>query len=297
VANRIVIKGQTVDLFVQFRDQSGEPTNTDVAPSVEISDANGTVIRILSSTGVSKVVDTAGLYQFSYTVPLANTSDGYFTDRWVANIGNTQVSSSFQFLVFEGGSVDQDIDATFTPGTTFNFAFSQAEVNGIDKLLHILKKRLKNDGVRKVPDGSGGFIDEACSIFSNDELICFLVNSLSEFNQWPHFTQFTFADVQIQDLFTDIIVQGANLLALAAQTLIEKGREFTINDNGVTYQPPQVADILNTQYGTQLGYYKEKLKAIKTSLKPGPKSLGTFRVTAVSPNFLRLRHLRERQIV
>jgi len=96
-----------------------------------------------------------------------------------------------------------------------------------------------------VPDtGVGGYTEVPCVIFTTDELTCFLINSLSEFNQWPHFTNFTFADVQIQDLFADIIIQGAVLLALAAQTLIEKGREFSITDNGVTYQPPQVSDIL-----------------------------------------------------
>jgi len=125
----------------------------------------------------------------------------------------------------------------------------------------------------------------------------FLINGLNEFNQWPHFTSFNFCDAQITGLFSDIVIQGAYLLAVAAQSLIERGREFSINDNGVTYQPPIISEILTTQYNTQLAYYKEKLKAIKTSLKPAPKGLGTFRVTAISPNFLRLRHLRERQIL
>ncbi|GAF93973.1 unnamed protein product, partial [marine sediment metagenome] len=89
----------------------------------------------------------------------------------------------------------------------------------------------------------------------------------------------------------------AVLLALAAQALIERGREFSITDSGVTYQPPAVSDMLNTQYSAQLADYKEKLKMIKCSMKPEPRGLGTFRVTAISPNFLRLRHLRERQIL
>ena len=183
------------------------------------------------------------------------------------------------------------------PGDVFSHTFTEEEVEGINKLLRILKKRLKNDGTRKVSDGAGGFIDEACSIFSNDELICFLINSLSEFNQIPHFSDFQFSDNQIQNIFSAIIIQGAVLLALAAQALIERGREFVITDNGVTYQPPAVSEILNTQYATQLADYKEKLKFIKINLKPSPKGLGTFRVTAISPNFLRLRHLRARQIV
>jgi hypothetical protein len=296
MADRVGIRGRFIDVFVRFSDPSGEPVNADVPPSVEVTDTIGVVRRVLNTAGVSQITDSPGLYQFSYEIPISGP-DGYWTDRWVALIGDETVESSFQFYVQEGGAVEQDVEAEYTPGTSYTFEFTKAEVEGIDKLLEILKKRLKNDGIRKVPDGAGGFVEEACHIFTPDELTCFLINSLSEFNQWPHFTQFTFADVQIQDIFLDIIVQGANLLALAAQTLIEKGREFTITDNGVTYQPPQVSEILNAQYGTQLAYYKEKLKAIKTSLKPSPKGLGTFRVTAVSPNFLRLRHLRERQIV
>lgn len=296
MADRVGIKGRDIEIFVRFSDPSGEPVNADSSPRVEVTDSNGTVIRTLSNSGVSQVSDAVGLYRFSYEIPLT-VADGYCEDRWVALIGNQQVSSTFRFLVLDGGDVEQDIDVTFSPGTDYSFDFTKTEVEGIDKLLDILKKRLKNDGVRKVPDGAGGYTEEACSIFTNDELVCFLINSLSEFNQWPHFTEFTFADAQIQNIFLDVIIQGAVLLALAAQALIEKGREFTITDNGVTYQPPQVSEILNSQYGTQLGYYKEKLKAIKSSLKPAPRGLGTFRVTSVSPNYLRLRHLRQRQIV
>jgi hypothetical protein len=295
--DRIITRGHPVTLYVRFRDLAGNPINADTTPRVEISDPNGTIVRPLSTSGVTQDSESVGLYKFNYSPSLTLGVDGYHQDRWVAVIGGETVQASFQFLVIDGGSITQDVDYVPTPGDDHIFEFTQAETDGINILLKLLKKRLKNDGTRKVPDGNGGFIDEPCSIFSNEELICFLVNSLSEFNQWPHFTQFTFADPQIYGIFADIIIQGANLLALAAQTLIEKGREFSISDNGVTYQPPQVADMLNNQYGTQLGYYKEKLKAIKTSLKPSPKSLGTFRTTAISPAFIRLRHLRSRQIV
>lgn len=296
MADSIGIRGRYVETYVRFSDSNGEPVNTDSTPKVAVTDSNGTLRRASSSNGVSLVADTTGLYSFSYKIPLTGP-DSYWTATWSAKIGNEDVTASFDFLVLEGGTVERDVDADFTPGDTYTFDFTKAEVDGINKLLHILKKRLKNDGVRKVPDGAGGYIEEACYIFTDDELTCFLINSLSEFNQWPHFTEFTFADAQIQGLFLDIIVQGAVLLSLAAQTLIEKGREFTITDNGVTYQPPTVSEVLNSQYGTQLAYYKEKLKMIKTNLKPAPISVGTFRVTAISPNYLRLRHLRERRII
>ena len=295
MANRLQSRGRFIDLFVQFRDSAGNLANTDRIPSVEISDANAVVRQILTNQGVTLACDP-GLYQFSFEIPLTGP-DGYWTDRWVGKIGDESVEASFEFLVLESGSIAEAIEPDPQPGSAFEQTFTKAEVEGIDQLLRILKKRVKNDGTRKVSDGAGGFIDEFCAIFSNDELICFLINSLSEFNQIPHFSDFQFSDEQIRNTFSAIIIQGAVLLALAAQTLIEKGREFSITDNGVTYQPPMVSEILNTQFTTQLADYKEKLKFIKANLKPSPKGLGTFRVTAVSPNFLRLRHLRERQIV
>lgn len=295
MANRLGIKGRTVDIYVRFVDAAGNPVNADETPQVKITDTNGVVRQSFSNLGIS-LVDDPGLYKLEYLIPLSGP-DGYWNDVWKAEIGGEEIQSTFEFQVISAGSLSEGEEPTFAPGDEFEHVFTKEEVLCINKLLKILKKRLKNDGVRKVPDGEGGFIEEKCSVFSDSELICFLINSLSEFNSYPHFTNFTFSDPVICDLFLDIIIQGALLLALAAQALIEKGREFSITDNGVTYQPPAVSDILNNQYSAQLADYKEKLKIIKTNIKPTPKGLGTFRVTSISPAFLRLRHLRQRQIL
>lgn len=293
--SRIGIRGRMVELFVRFVDAAGEPVNADATPTVQILDPNETIVQSSTNVGVS-LVDDPGLYKFSFNIPLT-TIDGYFVDRWTAKIGNETVTNDFEFQVTSAGTITEDVSPIFEAGDQVPWDFTKDEIYGINVLLKILKCRLKNDGVRKVPDGAGGYVEVPCAVFSNAELICFLVNGLSSFNQYPHFTQFKFSDPQIYTIFSDIIVQGGVLLALAAQALIERGREFSINDNGVTYQPPQVSEILNSQYSAQLGDYKEKLKMIKASMKPDPRGLGTFRVTSVNPNFLRLRHLRERQIL
>jgi len=295
MANRLGIRGRTVEMFVRFVDTAGNPVNADDTPKVKIADSNGLIWRSFSNVGVS-LVDDPGLYKLEYEIPL-NFIDGYANDFWRASIGGTEVETTFEFLVISAGTLTADEEPTNTPGDPFLYNFSKEEVVGINKLLKILKKRLKNDGIRKVPDGEGGYIEEKCVVFSDSELICFLVNSLSEFNAYPHFTNFSFADSAIQDLFLDITIQGAVLLALAAQALIEKGREFVITDNGVNFQPPQIAELLNNQFSTQLADYKEKLKMIKASLKPSPMGLGTFRVTSIAPAYLRLRHLRQRQVI
>jgi len=291
---RIGIRGRTVELFVKFVDAVGNPTNSDETPEVQIIDSEGTIQQSFSNLGVALV--DSGLYKLKYTIP-ETAPDSYWTDTWRAEIGGEQVENTFEFQVITAGSLSTGEEPVYTPGDDAPYNFTKEEVLGINILLKIMKKRLKNDGVSKVPDGAGGYTEVPCPVFSNSELICFLVNGLSEFNQIPHFTNFSFADQRIQTIFADVVIQGAVILALAAQALIERGREFTITDNGVTYQPPQLSELLNNQYGQQLADYKEKVKYIKANMKPDPLGLGTFRVTSVSPNFLRLRHLRERQII
>ena len=296
MAYRIGIPNQYIDLYVRFVDAAGNPANTDDTPTVTIYDSEGSLKRSSSSSGVGLIDDgEAGLYHLSWEIP-ANSIDGYYTDTWTAEIGNTSVSNTFSFRVISSGTITQVDEPVFEPGDDVEWDFTQDESYGINILLKLLKPRLKNDGTRKIRDGNT-YTEVACSIFTDDELIAFLVNSLSEFNQFPHFTNYNFNDPQIYGIFADIIVQGAALLAMAAQALIERGREFNITDNGVTFAAPAVSEILNAQYTTQLADYKDKLKNIKYSLKPGPISLGTFRCSAMAPAYLRLRHLRQRQII
>jgi hypothetical protein len=97
--------------------------------------------------------------------------------------------------------------------------------------------------------------------------------------------------------FGHIIVEGAFILATAAQMLIEAGREFTITDNGVSMNPPPLSATLNNELGHFVQRHTEMLKYIKNSIKPHPTGFGGFRVLAISPNYLRLRHLRQRRII
>lgn len=292
---RTGVKGRTIDLFVRFLDVDGNSIDTDDIPQVKITDSNGLVRQEFTNIGVS-IADDPGLYKFEMIIDI-NGPDGIYTDTWKTTIGGDTVENDFTFTVTSAGTIQVDSEPVYEPGADVPFQFNKEEVNGINILLKIFKARIKNNGVSKVPDGYGGFITKPCPVFSDDDLVAFLVNGLSEFNQIPHFTHFHFSDPVIYGIFADVIIQGAVILALAAQSLIERGREFTITDNGITYQPPQISEILNNQYGQQLTDYKEKVKFIKCNLKPSPMGLGTFRVTSISPNFLRLRHLRERQLI
>lgn len=90
--------------------------------------------------------------------------------------------------------------------------------------------------------------------------------SLSDFNQVPHFTFFTLEDTKVIHTFTEVLVEGAVLSALASKALIERGREFQIVDGGVKFDPPTVSELMNTQYSTLLGFHWEKLKTIKSRI-------------------------------
>jgi hypothetical protein len=51
----------------------------------------------------------------------------------------------------------------------------------------------------------------------------------------------------IYSRYGHIIVEGAFILATAAQMLIEAGREFTITDNGISMNPPPLSATLNNE--------------------------------------------------
>jgi hypothetical protein len=193
-----------------------------------------------------------------------------------------------------GTSDDPDGDQIGDPARV---TYSEEEIQGINILLAHLKARLKNNIEVETTDEFGNITFTNCSVFINDELTWFLSSSLSEFNQTPHFTDFTFNMEVIYNRFAYVIVEGAFILALAAQMLIEAGREFTITDNGITLNPPPLSTVLNNELSQFVARHTEMLHKIKWSIKPTPVGFGGFRVLAVSPSFMRLRHLRQRRIV
>ena len=99
------------------------------------------------------------------------------------------------------------------------------------------------------------------------------------------------------EILSDVF-DGATIMALSSQALVEKGRDFTISDGGISYQPPQLGDFLSSHYSQWLTAYRERLKFIKNSIRPGPRGFGTYtNVASGAPAFVRLRHLRQRRIV
>lgn len=102
------------------------------------------------------------------------------------------------------------------------------------------------------------------TLFTTYQLMLFLTSSLSIFNQIPPFTNFIFEDTGFINEFGGLILKGAETFGLAAEELIERGKEFPILDLG--FQPPSVSDILNTQYSAEFTDWQEEVKHIKLGL-------------------------------
>jgi hypothetical protein len=289
-----VITGGTIQLKAQFSNSVGIPADLADFPRVQIVQPNTSLYRDYSSAGVYKL-DT-GLYALNFEVPI-NAMIGVYTDNWLGidGYGNT-TRGSFNFIVANTDLAAPNIDGYVHLGDIPELDLSQNALININRLMQILRMRLQSSGVRPTTDGYGNTVYENCNIFTIDEMFAFLCSSLSEFNNTPHFSEFTFEDDIVVD-FRDVIVEGAYIMALASKALIEKGREFTISDNGLSYQPPAVADLLNSQMSTLLSAYREKLHYIKANFKPNPLGLGSLRITAVSPLLLRLRHRRAGQFL
>lgn len=144
--------------------------------------------------------------------------------------------------------------------------------DNIDKLIQLASARLNSSGKMKSQDQNGSVIYVEASIFSSEQMTSFLTISLSNFNQTPLFTNFTFADTEIIDIFADILVEGAVLQALGAQALLERGRE---SSGGVPFNSPNMSDLLNHQYQMLLDHHERKLQLIKRDFHGVASTLGS----------------------
>jgi len=290
--SRQVIRGQTIVLEIDIFDALGNRIDPDSPPQLAIIDPDDNVIRALSSTDVVRIDE--GRFRYSYAVP-STAKTGIWIDRWRAVVNGFITTNDLNFIVLTQ-SADIEVSGAQI-GDDPNITYSQDEIIGINVLLYCLKNRLKNNLEVETKDAYGNVQFVSCTIFTDDELVWFLKCSLSWFNETPHFTDFTFADEVIYQRYGHVIVEGACIFAWAAQMVLEAGREFTINDNGVTFNPPPLSATLNNELSQFHSAHREHLKFIKGCIKPRPVGFGSFRVLAANPNYMRLRHLRQRRII
>lgn len=288
---------QNVNLTVAFRDQLGNLIDTDSFPTISIVQPSGSVLFPPTSAGVVRT--SVGMYSYLFQIPY-NGPYGIFNDIWTGIINGFTVQATFSFAVsYTDQPSAPNNDGYFALGDSVGFDYSQTAIFNINKLLKMLKARLNSSGKSKKIDSSGNVQYVDCDIFSIDMLVTFLAMSLSKFNSTPYFTYYTFDDNSFIAQFGEVLVEGATLFAMASQALLERGREFTITDSGIGFNPPTVSELLNTEYSTTLTHYWEQLKYIKNSIRPAPIGLGIYNMmgAGTNPAIKRLRHMRDRRIL
>lgn len=286
---------EAVNLTVQFHDTMGAPVDADTFPTVSIVSPSGLVILTPTTTGVTRI--STGKYEYTFIVPI-NGPFGVFNDIWVGVIDGQRVEGTLSFVVTHTDLPAINSDGYVHLGDDPGFNYSQTALLNINKLIKGMKVRLNSSGKSPSIDKNGNLMYVDCDIYSIDMLTTFAAISLSKFNQTPYFTFFTFEDTQVIDQFFEVLVEGGVLYALSSKALIERGREFQITDNSINFNPPSVAEMLSTQWNTELTHYWESLKYIKNSIRPNALGLGVFGMTSsMNPAFARLRHQRARRII
>jgi len=284
-----------VNLTVQYKDPFGNPVNADSFPQISLVQPSGLIALSPTSTGVTQT--GTGQYSYIFTVPI-NGPYGNWNDDWVAYVDGFRLESLFIFTVLHTQLPAINTDGYVHLGDDPGFNYSQYATKNINKLIKSLRARLNSAGKAKSADSYGNTIYVDCDIFSVDMLTTFLATALWQFNQIPYFTFFDFENTDFVEQFGEILVEGATLYSLASKSLIERGREFQITDNGLNFNPPTVSELMMTQYSALLTSYKEDLKYIKNSLRPSPMGLGVFSMNSgINPAFARLRHMRARRLI
>ena len=296
-----VSQGQTIRLSIQYVDQSGNFVDPSTFPTVSVVDPTNTIIvNANQTTGVSR--QDIGNYYYDYIIP-DNGVLGTWQDIWSVSVNGVPFTKLLNFTV-----TMQTSPVVADAGQEIDPQLSSVAIKNVSLLMKLLRIRLASDGVRRkrdkygqyIIDNNGNYVMEPCNVFTTEELYTFLKASLAEFNSIPHFTSFTFDDPNFVNTFQQELTEGAFIMAMATQGLREKGREFQMTDDGLSYQPPQIADYLKGLLSDFMNSYRERIKFIKCQFKPNPTGFGTVYSLAgggVSPAFIRLRHLRARQII
>ncbi len=290
----VKLRGETltasdsVKLSINFKNDLGAPVDVDpqTMPQISIKQPNGDILLYPTSAGVIR--EDIGLYSFVFNIPYS-PQFGIYCDTWNAQILNKKIESNFNFAVLGFDNLSANNDGLAHIGDKSTNTYTQQEIININKLLRILKERLNSHGKSPVKDPYGNTIYISCSIFSDFTLESFLIAALSDFNQTPTFTSFSFDDTQFLQRFAEILIEGATTYALASKALIERGAEFNISDNGVQFSPPTISELLNSQHDSLLSHYWDKLKMIKASMKPAPIGTGYLSFLGSSPNRYRAR--------
>lgn len=133
--------------------------------------------------------------------------------------------------------------------------------------------------------------DEACQIFDDAQLFAYIDLAMQDLNSHPTKTFYNLDNVPRD--WINVIVLGAYVFALQAQSITEKARNFTVGDQGINYNPPDLpGHMMSIAQQIETKYQAEK-ERIKANERPALLGIGSTRVLTPNPAFARYRHLRQ----
>ena len=185
----IVNQTETVQLRASFYNLNGELADLDLFPTITIIEPNGNIVLGPTSAGIAKI--STGVYNFDFSVGI-NGSLGVWVDFWRGSIGSTVFTKELNFAVYNSQMPMINGDGYEALGDQIGFHYSQTEIRNINKIMQVVRARLNSSGFSFGYDSNGNPMYKACDIFSVEELVNFICQSLSLFNETPHFTGFTF---------------------------------------------------------------------------------------------------------
>jgi len=283
----------TIQLRAEFRGPDGTRTDLDSYPQFSVMQPSGNVALEPTTAGVYRISE--GLYGFDYEI-CYNCPIGVYTDVWSGTLTGLTVYQTGNFVVQNTQLPAIPTDGYRHLGDDVPFNYSQNALLNVNKVIKVMRARLNSQGKARVKDEYGNVKYIDCDIYTVPQLATFAGTAITAFNEIPHFTWFNWEDTEFVDEFLEVLAQYAVIMALASKVMLERGREFDITDNGTSFRPPGVSDVLQTQYTTELNNWFEKIKLIKANTKPMGLGLGTLRPMQTHPSFMRLRHLRARRI-
>lgn len=133
------------------------------------------------------------------------------------------------------------------------------------------------------------------TVYSDDELSCYLTLTLLDMNSHPTTTYYEWDTVPTN--WYSCIVYGSMWMAWNSEAILEAAKQYTINENGFAFTPPDIAGALNTAASSIYTHYNDLKERIKKNIKPSPRAVGGTRILYPQPFLAKLRHLRERRVI
>lgn len=104
-------------------------------------------------------------------------------------------------------------------------------------------------------------VDPQVERWDDDDLYAFLLRSLWDLNSFPPVTSFSIDG--LPEEFFDILLMGGLVFSLYAQGILEIGRDFSYNDNGLSVTMDRTAKYMNAAQMLLSQYYQLKTKIKK----------------------------------